>query len=197
MNSNKVYSPRQREARGFILIASLMILLLLAILTASMSKNGGVQELVAGSHREKTRAFESAQAALNYAEWWLNTQVQNGNITLGASQSAAAPCTTTTTIANLNTSPNQPNAICTNALANPTTLPWTVGISYTPPNMNISTTGGSGTYYAIPMFYIQYLPPAPTYPVTSPLTQAMYVITAYGQGGDTGSVAVIQSIFRF
>ena len=125
--------------------------------------------------------------ALNYAEWWLNQ---------GHGTDTGANCSTIVT-----TIPVAP-VVCSNALANPTTLPWSAGIQYSPANMTISTSGGVGSYYAVPMFYIQYLPPTiagtpNTYPVTSPLTTAMYQITAYGQGGDAGSIAVIQSIFKF
>ncbi len=183
MNCNSLLPLRSKEAQGFILVATLLMLMLLSILTVSMGKNTGLQELVAGNHREKTRAYESAEAALNYAEWWLN----QGN---GANTGVNCAAITTTPV------------VCSNALANPTTLPWSAGVSYTPNNMSISTTGGVGSYYAIPMFYIQYLPPPiagtpMTYPVTTPITTSMYKITAYGYGGDGTSIAVIQSIFKF
>jgi type IV pilus assembly protein PilX len=147
------------------------MLLLMMLLTVSMGKSSELQELVAGNHREKARAFESAESALNYAEWWLN----QGNATTGAN------CATITTTP----------VVCSNALANPTTLPWAAGVSYTPPNMTISTTGGVGSYYAIPMFYIQYLGASPN------TGNNLYQITAHGNGGDAGSIAVIQSIFQF
>ena len=166
-----LHCRRQRRKCGFILISSLLMLLMLSILTISMSKSFGLQELIAGNQREKIRALESANSALNYAEWWLN----QGNASTGTN------CTTTTTTP----------VVCSNALATPTTLPWVAGVSYTPPNMSISTTGGVGSYYAIPMFYIQYLGNSPN------TGKYMYQITARGYGGDSGSVAVIQSIFEF
>lgn len=182
MNRTNIFLHRSLHERGFILVMSLLMLLLVSTLTISMSKNAGLQELVAGNHREKNRAFESAEAALNYAEWWLD----QGNATTGINCS------------NTSSTP----VVCTNALDNPTMLPWKAGTSYTPANMTISKSGGLGSYYAIPMFYIQYLPPTivgtpKLYPVTTPVTTAMYQITAYGQGGDAGSIAVIQSIFKF
>jgi type IV pilus assembly protein PilX len=168
-----LHCRRQRRKRGFILISSLLMLLMLSILTISMSKSFGLQELIAGNQREKIRALESANSALNYAEWWLN----QGNATTGAGNTCNS--ITTTPI------------VCPTSLANTTTLPWTAGVSYTPPNMSISTSGGVGSYYAIPMFYIQYLGNSPN------TGKYMYQITARGYGGDSGSVAVIQSIFEF
>ncbi len=173
MNSVTVFlhCRRQRRKCGFILVSSMLMLLMLSILTISMSKSFGLQELITGNHREKIRAFESANSALNYAEWWLN----QGNAYTGTN------CTTITTTP----------MVCSNALTTPTTLPWGAGVSYTPPNMSISTTGGVGSYYAIPMFYIQYLGNSPN------TGKYMYQITARGYGGDSGSVAVVQSIFEF
>ena len=167
---------------GFILIASLLVLILLTILTLSMSGSFGLQELIAGNQNEKARALESAQSALEYAEWWLNqTTAGASNATTGAS------CTTVTTT----TTP----VICTNALSNPTaTATWVAGhgvVSYTPPNMTTSTTGGSGTFYAVPMFYIQYLGASPNAGFSY-----MYQITAMGYGGDASSIAVVQSTFQ-
>jgi type IV pilus assembly protein PilX len=172
MNSETAFlRRRQRGESGFILIASLLMLLMLTILTISMSKSFALQELIAGNHREKIRAFESAESALNYAEWWLN----QGNATTGTN------CTSITATP----------VVCSNALATPTTLPWGAGVSYTPPNMTISTTGGVSSYYAIPKFYIYYLGISPNTGLY------MYQMTACGYGGDIGSVAVIQSIFEF
>ena len=167
---------------GFILIASLLVLILLTILTLSMSGSFGLQELIAGNQNEKARALESAQSALEYAEWWLNQTTSGAsNATPGAS------CTTVTAT----TTP----IVCTNALSNPTaTATWVAGhgvVSYTPPNMTTSTTGGSGTFYAVPMFYIQYLGASPNAGFSY-----MYQITAMGYGGDASSIAVVQSTFQ-
>lgn len=159
------------RACGFILISSLLMLLMLSILTISMSKSFGLQELITGNHREKIRALESANSALNYAEWWLN----QGNASTGTN------CTTITTTP----------MVCSNALKTPTMLPWGAGVSYTLTYMSISTTGGVGSYYAIPMFYVQYLGNSPN------TGKYMYQITARGYGGDSSSVAVVQSIFEF
>lgn len=158
---------------GFILIASLLILAILTILSVSMSSSFNLQELIAGNLREKTRAYESAQSALHYAEYWLN----QGN------NSTGTPCT------GLTSTP----VVCSNALANPQTTPWTVGVNYTPPNMNVSSggglTAGIENYAANPRFYIQYL--------GTNVSGIYYRINAVGYGGNSSAIAVIQSTYMF
>jgi type IV pilus assembly protein PilX len=191
MNSATIFLLRSPQQRGFVLAACLLMLLMMMILTVSMSKSGGMRELITGSHREKIKAFESAQAAMNYAEWWLNqgnaTGLNVGTTTNTANCSATTAAPVVCNCSTISTTP----AVCFNALASPTTLPWTAGIQYTPPNMTISTTGGVGSYYAIPLYYIQYIGISPN------TGKNMYQITATGQGGDAGSIAVLQSVFSF
>jgi type IV pilus assembly protein PilX len=90
---------------GFVLIASLLMLLLLTILTLSMGKTFELQEMISGNQREKIRAFESAETALNFAESWLNLPVNLTNTGI----TCTAPSTTP--------------VVCNNALANPASLP--------------------------------------------------------------------------
>jgi prepilin-type N-terminal cleavage/methylation domain len=61
-------TPREQ---GFVLIASLLMLVVLTLLAVSMSRSFGLQERMAGNLREKARAFDAAQSSLSYAEWWL------------------------------------------------------------------------------------------------------------------------------
>lgn len=199
MNNERVFLKYlcQRGKHGFILISSLFILLLLSILAVSMGRSFGLEELIAGNQREKNRAFESAQAAMDYAEGWLNTGTNATAPTVAYNSGNPLPgCTSAVTTATSTPTP----AICSSAAANaiatadPTylTAPWTVGVSYLPPNMTISTTGGSGTYYKMPMFYIQYLGTGINVGYCN-----MYQITAIGYGGDASSIAVVQSIYQF
>jgi type IV pilus assembly protein PilX len=183
MNNNTAHSSRghHRIQYGFVLIASLLMLLLLTILTLAMGKTFELQEMMSGNQREKTRAFESAETALNYAESWLNLPVNLTNTGITCTAVTSTP------------------VVCNNALTNPATLPWTMGVSYIPANMTISSTGGAGTYSNNPMFYIQYLGlglGTNCVPVTAPCVP-MYQITALGFGGDSRSVAVLQSIYGF
>ena len=167
-------SGRRCDA-GFVLIASLLILVVLTIIAVAMFRSFGLQELMAGNLREKTRAIEAANSALSYAEWWLN---QN-NAGTGVSCSAAP-------------SPAGAARVCSNLLSSPATLSnWTAASTYTLPSSTISTSGGLGTYYASPKFYIQYLGLDATKNAT------VYLVTALGYGGNANSVAVVQSTYAF
>jgi type IV pilus assembly protein PilX len=58
-------------SQGYVLIVGLLFLLVLSLLAVSMMKSFGMQEKIASNTREKQRAFEAAQSALRYGEWWL------------------------------------------------------------------------------------------------------------------------------
>lgn len=163
------------EMGGFVLIASLLILVVLTIIAVAMFRSFGLQELMAGNLREKTRALEAANSALSYAEWWLN---QNNAGT--GSNCSGAP------------SPAGAARVCTNQLSNPGSLSnWTAGSTYALPSATVSNSGGVGTYYASPKFYIQYLGPDAT------KNSTIYLITAMGYGGNANAVAVVQSTYAF
>lgn len=183
MNNNTVHLSRRNHyfQHGFVLIASLLMLLLLTILSLSMGKTFELEEMMSGNQREKTRAFEAAETALNYAESWLNLPANLTNTGL--------TCTAVTTTP----------VVCNNAPINPTMLPWTIGVSYTPADMTISSAGGAGTYSNNPMFYIQYLGlgSGPSCLLPAPPCIPIYQITALGYGGDSRSVAVLQSTYGF
>ncbi|UTH74332.1 PilX N-terminal domain-containing pilus assembly protein [Chromobacterium sp. IIBBL 290-4] len=166
-------SARLRQ-HGFTLIAALMILIVITIIGLAMMRSVGLQGRMAGNTREKGRAFESAQSALQYAEWWL-TQSGNAN-------AQAVNCSNASTSV----------AICSNALATPATTPWAAGYSYAPPYMSLpasGTSGGSQTFYQDPQLYIQYLG------LNAAGNGALYQLTALGYGGNAYSVVVLQSTF--
>lgn len=168
------YDMRQQ---GFVLIVSLIFLVLMTMLGLAMFSGFITNQMVAGNHREKSRAFDAAQTAINFTEYWL---AQPGN----AVTSAGKPITGKA-CAGISNSP----VICNNALTTPATLPWATGVSYTPSNqMAVNAAGGKGTYAANPQYYIQYLGQQ----VTGPLFQ----VTAAGQGGNANSVAVLQTVFQ-
>jgi type IV pilus assembly protein PilX len=184
------------KERGFILVITLMLLIMMAVLTVAMSKGGVLGQSIAGNHREKTRALESAVSALSYAEWWLQQGTnQTAGLNIGGVTSTAN-CTATTAapVVCICSTAVAAAQVCVNALASPTTVPWNnTGSTFTllPSVMSISATGGGGTYYAAPKFYIQYFGASPS------TGNNMFQITAYGYGGDANSVAVVQSIFSF
>jgi type IV pilus assembly protein PilX len=172
----RVHSSSMAQ-RGAALVIALMILLMLTPLGVAMFRSFGLQERIAGNTREKQHAFQAAQSALQFGEWWLT---QN-NATTGVACSGALATT----------------QVCSNAatMATLTTAPWMIGSTYVPINVNgsspmtISTTGGVGTYYANPKLYINYMGLGPSG------TARVYQVTAIGNGGDANSVAVVQSTF--
>jgi type IV pilus assembly protein PilX len=176
--------------RGFALISALLILLVITMLALSMFRGFGMQEKMAGNTREKQRAFQAAQTALQYGEWWLGAG--NGN-------------TGTTCSGVVDASVLSQMRVCSAALATPTTLPWPIRADYlpaAPAAMGISASGGlnsTGTdmnYFAKPGLYVSYLGLNPTGDA------ALYQVTAFGYGGGAnadGSTAstsaVVQSTY--
>ncbi|MGH8262561.1 MAG: pilus assembly PilX family protein, partial [Steroidobacteraceae bacterium] len=74
--ANKLALPR----RGFVMVSSLLLLLVVTIIAVSMFRSFGIQEKIAGNMREKHRALHAAESAQQYAEWWL-TSGDNINLT--------------------------------------------------------------------------------------------------------------------
>ncbi|AXE28533.1 pilus assembly protein PilX [Chromobacterium phragmitis] len=164
-------SSLARSPRGFTLVAALMMLIVITIIGIALMRSSGLLGKMAGNTREKGRAFEAAEATLQYAEWWL-------------SQNA-----TTNSPINCNGAQSVPQ-ICNNAIANPTANgAWSVGYTYNPPFLTQSPNGGSQTYYHLPQLYIQYLG------LNASGNGALYQLTAVGYGGNDSSVAVLQSTY--
>ncbi|HTV85703.1 MAG TPA: PilX N-terminal domain-containing pilus assembly protein [Dyella sp.] len=173
---------KHRAEGGYILIASLLMLLVLTFLAIGMYHSFTEQELMAANTKEKSRAFQMAQSTLEYGEYLLQNDT-NGN-SIPQSSSCTAVITTPT--------------ICTNAvsIASPTaTKPMTLtnGMVYSTMTNSptISTTGGSSSsYYAYPQVYLRYLGLS-----TDGLGQ-VYQVTALGYGGNSNAVAVVQSTYE-
>ncbi len=166
-----------RKETGFVLIVSLLILVVLTILAVSMFRSFGLQQIMAGNLREKTRAMDAAQTAINFAEGWLT---QTGNATAGA---ACAGLTVT--------------KVCSNALVNPAALVSTSnpanalgpnGTDYTPALMTVGASG-AGNFVAPARYNIQYVGP------DTSGNGSVYRITAVGWGGNSAAVAVLQSTY--
>lgn len=163
--------------RGFVLIVAMLFLVVLTVLSVSMFHSFTLQERIAGNTREKARALEAAESALQYGEWWLS----QGNGSTGAS------CAGVAAISAL--------SVCSNALTAPATLPWPNRTDYQPPNMQFGTTGGlvaSGDifYYAKPGLYISYLG------LSTNGQSLLYQVSAFGSGGSVAAQAVVQSTYQ-
>ncbi|KWW34056.1 pilus assembly PilX family protein [Cupriavidus metallidurans] len=173
-------------SQGYVLIVGLLFLLVLSLLAVSMMKSFGMQEKIAGNTREKQRAFEAAQSALRYGEWWLG----QGN------GSSGAPCNSVVSVTANDWSSMQ---VCSNALTNPTALPWTPArADYSPPSMAVALNGNLGgkaangdiNYVAPPSLYINYLG------LSQDGLSMLYSVTGAGYGGSAATAAVVQSTYQ-
>ena len=165
---------------GIALISSLLILVIIMLLGLSMLRSFGLQEKVAGNIREKQRSLQTAESALQYAEWSLDQG--NGNNT-------GIDCKTVydaNTVSNIQT--------CANPLLEPTTLPWAARGDYLPPTITVAadhgqTVGGDINYINSPSMYINYLGLNPTG------KSLLYQVTAAGYGGSANGASVVQSVY--
>jgi type IV pilus assembly protein PilX len=177
---------RARRERGFIMVTGLLFLVVMTMLGLALFRSSGLLDRLTANTRDKQRSFESAQAALEYGFWWLNTPAGGGT---GSSCAA----NTSATVATLH--------VCTEALSTSLTtiagLSWVPqAFSYTPPNMTVASGGGmnaAGTdinYQAPPGLYLENLG------LSSDGKTTYYQGTAYGYGGDSNTVSVVRSTYK-
>lgn len=182
-------TPRSAKAarpeQGFVLVTGLLFLVIVTLLGLALFRSSGLMERLSANTRDKQRAFETAQAALQYGEWFL------GNST---SQVKSA-CTTTTgkTVATLH--------VCTEALSASrdtiAALAWQPSaFTYTQPNVTTGAGGGlnaAGTdikYQAPPGVYVEDLG------LMSDNKTELYQVTAYGYGGNADTSSVVRSTYK-
>lgn len=171
---------RQRSSQsGFVLIASMLILLVLSFLAVSMYRGSGLQERIAGSIKEKGRSLQMAQLALHHAETLLDQSVATP---LPEQNSCSGALTAATICANSVNLKNAPVAKLVNGYSD-TSAPHLSAA-------DISASGGQGTFYAYPQFYIQFLG------LTANGQAQLYQITALGFGGNANAVSIVQSTFE-
>lgn len=192
MKYAKTYGTRAEG--GFILIASLLLLLVLTVLAIGMYHSFRVQETMAANTKEKARAYQMAESTELYAEYLLTTDLSL--LQQNPSCSSTKPLTY---LPGTVCQGNFPVNILTPSSTGPMTLAnGQVYKTMTPP-LNIQTNGGSsavsgtylgGTYFAYPQFYIQYLG------LSANGQGQVYQITALGYGGNANAIAVVQSIFQ-
>ena len=176
---------RRQSARGVALISAMLILVMLTLLALSMFRGFGLQQKIAGNVLEKSRAFEAAESALQYGEFWLT---QNAGLT-------GVPCTSTIIITS-----DADMRVCDTALATPADpASWVGASTYTPLGMQVQAGGGAIVngnsnadinYVRSPALYIAYMGLGPNG------TDALYSVTGVGYGGSNTSAAVVQSVVR-
>jgi type IV pilus assembly protein PilX len=179
-----VRNDLRRRERGMVLVTALLLLLVVTILAVSMFRSFGENEKIAGNTREKHRAINAAESAEEYAEWWL----------LAGNGAAPVACTASNDI--LAATPTVPAGQVCNAPATPasfTSLPWALGVTYTPQNMPVTgTSGGQGSYYLPPEFNVTFLGSGG--PPNNPWV--MYQIDAVGYAGSPDTAAVVETVYK-
>jgi type IV pilus assembly protein PilX len=199
MNTLRLYRRRTAQ-RGFVLISSILLLIVMTLLALAMFHSFGIQELIAGNVREKQRALQSAEAAEQYAELWLTApgNVLSNSVDCTSASVGLVAYTATSLV-----------YICQQQLAsidtalNVSTVPWmigghelgfvffpgtTVGLGPGGTNtgdMNVSAAGVLNSYYQAPRFYIAL--------VSSTPLQAVYRIDAWNYAATTTTPAVVES----
>jgi type IV pilus assembly protein PilX len=173
--------------RGVALVVSLLLLMIITVLALSLFRSFGTQEKIAGNVREKDRALHAATSAQQYAEWWL---LQGNNTATGA-----VSCPAGTLNANLGE-----GEICSQTQTpqqagwSVTTVPWAIQVSFLPPGMSV-TPGVLGSnndppYAATPGFFVADVG------IAADGQGEAYQIDAYGYGGSTSAVAVVESTYE-
>jgi type IV pilus assembly protein PilX len=176
--------------RGMALLTSMLLLMIITLMAIAMFRSVGTQEKVAGNLREKDRALHSAEAAQQYGEWWL---LQGSNIAIGSVNCAAG-------VMNANLGPTV-GEICAigqtaQVMFGDMTLPanWNVRTTYLPQGMSVTAgvpgANGDIAYAQVPAFYIADLG------IAADGAGEAYQVAAYGFGGATGSIAVVESVYE-
>jgi type IV pilus assembly protein PilX len=168
--------------RGFVMITGLLFLIVITLLSLAMFRSFGLQERIAGNTRDKQRAFEAAQNALQYGEWWLAQGSAAG--TLAGTGTACTGVVDGNTVSAMR--------VCSDPVATTASLP-AVRTDYRPPGITIGsggTTGDDVNYATKPALYISYLGMAP-------VGQAvLYQVTGFGFGGNPDTMSVVQSTYQ-
>jgi type IV pilus assembly protein PilX len=155
--------------RGFVLVASLLMLVVVTLLAVTMFRSFGVDEKIAGNSRDKEMAVEAAQSSEQYAENWLVNAAANADSTNVAAVNCTALVASTV------------GQVCSNPMANPSSLPWTAGVTYALPTP-------STVLSATPEFYI--------YSLGSSGLGNMYLIDSVAYGASTNTVAEVEAYYQ-
>ncbi len=176
--------------RGLALLSALLLLMIITLMAIAMFRGVGTQEKIAGNLREKDRALHSATSAQQYGEWWL---LQGTNVAAGAVTCAAGVLN-----ANLGVSvgqicaSNQTAQLAFGDMTVPTN--WNIRTEYLPQGMSVTAgtpgTNGDIAYAKVPAFYIADLG------LAADGAGEAYQVAAYGYGGATGSIAVVESVYE-
>ncbi len=172
--------------KGFILIVSLVFLVIMTLLALAMFSGFTQDETISSNQREKSRANDAAQSALNNAESWMNSSSSVAAI-LTANTSGVA-CTGTYTLATMQVC-NQPLSAASAVL--PLQWPSTATVSAVPQSLVFAAGGIANSYAEQPQVYVAYLQNNNTNPPS-----ALIQVTASAQGGNSTATSIVQAVYQ-
>ncbi|APZ44105.1 pilus assembly PilX family protein [Acidihalobacter ferrooxydans] len=203
MNARPGHTAMPRAQRGFVLILSLLMLIVLTLLGVSLLSGVTLQQKMSGNSREKARATSAASFALDAVQSQLTSQPLTAQSCASAASNGWRVCDTGTLTSS-------------SAVQNST---WGLGggatlgtpVTALPANAFsvslLSTTGGSNVYYHVPEFIVQYqgqgvVPPGYSVQVSNYKSGSApvidnYLITTMGTGGNPSAVSVLQSLYTY
>jgi type IV pilus assembly protein PilX len=172
--------------RGFVLVSSLLLLIVVTLLAVGMFRSFGVDEKIAGNTRDKQVAVQAAESAEEFAENWLALNIANN----AAANNGAALNDAVPAIACAGFTPSVTPQVCNTELANPSQVPWPAGVNYTLPANTLPNNGIALTSNPIlqPSFYIWYKGQIGSYGYE-------YEIDAVGYGSSPNTVAIVDSLY--
>ncbi len=203
MNARTAHAALPPAQRGFVLILSLLMLLVLTILGVSLISGVTLQQKMSGNSREKARATSAAEFALNAVQSQLTSQTLTPVSCASAASNGWRVCDTGT----LTTSSAVQNS--TWGLGGGATLgtPVTALPANAFPVNLVQPGGGSNVYYHVPEFIVQYqgrgvVPPGYSVQVSNYKSGSApvidnYLITTMGTGGNPSAVSVLQSLYTY
>lgn len=180
-----------RQERGFVMIAGLLFLVVMTLLGLALFRSTGLMDRITANARDKQRAFEAAESAMEYGSWWLTTPAGGG-----ATSTCASNVNAQVTLIHVCTEP------LSSSFQTVAALGWkALAFTYTPLNMTVVTNGGgtnttgtTGTtdvnYAGAPGVYVERLG------LSSDGNSMFYQLTSFGFGGDNNTASVLRATFK-
>ena len=188
VEAHAAFTPLKSQC-GVVMLVSLLVLVAVTLLGIFAMRGVILNEAIAGNTMDKQRAFQAAESALRYGEWWLAGQ----NLGPHAACTNAAP---------VNGNQVGLMRVCTQPLSAPEQLPWTGAISYKPRSMRLATANTSRNwthdgsqdilYAEAPLLHISLLTPVSDLKLAH--GSRFYAVHASAKGGQTKSVSILKSV---
>lgn len=180
-----------RQERGFVMVTGLLFLVVVTLLGLALFRSTGLMERVSANSRDKQRAFESSQAALQYGEWFLI------NTSVAAATSCATPTagqTTATMHVCTQFLPASRDSLATLSTWQPNAFAYPLPHQVVSAGGGLTTTGSAigadVNYQANPGVVIEDLG------LTPDGKSELYQLTAYGYGGNADTSSILRSTYK-